>query len=122
MIFDMLESRELKRREEDRGSAMARTLVNFFYTQRRKGFSNLLVDLKGPEAPLPPDEEDDDGWKTYWLNYFAFQEKTLKKHFRKDAEALDALWKRHTLTQAKKYQGSEGSGNERQNRGRNARR
>ena len=69
---------------------------------------------------MTPEEEDDDGWKTYWLSYFAFQEKTLKAQFRKDTDDLDKLWKRHVIDTAAKYGNVETEGNPaRRLRGRN---
>ena len=120
-IYDLLESRELKRRDTEGGRSKAMTLVDFLSRSRRKGFTTLLTDLKGPDAPLVPDEEDDDGWKTYWLNYFAFQEKTLEVIFKKNTDELDLLWKRHVVETASKYSGSSDTANEalRRLRGRN---
>ena len=100
-IYYLLEAQVMKRRQERRSRAMAMTLVDFLYRTRK--VPRFLGDLKGPEAPAAPPEDDADALKVYWLSYVNFQEKTLKTHFKKETEELDLLWKRHVLEMAKKY-------------------
>ena len=109
-IYYLLESQEIKRRQEKRSRAMAMTLVDFLYRFRKspRYLQALLRDLKGEEAPLAPPEDDEDALKTYWLSYVNFQEKALKTHFKKESEELDLLWKRHVIETAKKYSAAGG--------------
>ncbi len=109
-IYYLLESQEIKRRQEKRSRAMAMTLVDFLYRIRKspRYLQALLRDLKGEEAPLAPPEDDEDALKTYWLSYVNFQEKALKTHFKKETEELDLLWKRHVIETAKKYSAAGG--------------
>ncbi len=100
-IYYLLESLQMKQRQERRSRAMAMTLIDFLYRTRK--IPRFLGDLKGKEAPAAPPEDDEDALKTYWLSYVNFQEKALKTHFRKETEELDLLWKRHVLEMAKKY-------------------
>ncbi len=117
-IYFLLESRELERNERKKGEALAMTLVDFLQRTRKSAFHSFLKMMKSDDAPPPPEEGDDEGLKTYWLNYFAFQEKSLKASYRKDTEKLDELWKKHVLREAARYNlAPEGTG--RTTRGRN---
>ena len=109
-IYALLESQEIKRRQEKRSRAMAMTLVDFFAKIRKspRYLQGLLNDLKGEQAPLAADEDDEDALKTYWLSYVNFQEKAIKTHFKKETEELDLLWKRYVLETAKRYSASTG--------------
>ena len=109
-IYALLESQEIKRRQEKRSRAMAMTLVDFFAKIRKspRYLQGLLNDLKGEQAPLAADEDDEDALKTYWLGYVNFQEKAIKTHFKKETEELDLLWKRYVLETAKRYSASTG--------------
>jgi hypothetical protein len=120
-IDDLLQSRELKPAEKERERALAMTLVDFLYRSKRKGFYDLLAELKSASAPVPPAEEveDQDAWNTYWLNVSVFQEKALDKHFRKNTHELDVLWKKHVLEFASKHSAGSTSTPPRGTRGRN---
>lgn len=100
-IYYLLESLQMRNRQERRSRAMAMTLVDFL--QRSRRVPRFLGDLKGKEAPLAPPEDDEDALKIYWLSYVNFQEKMLKTHFKKETEELDLRWKHHVLEMAKKY-------------------
>ena len=116
-LFWLLESRELKGRDRKRGEALSMTFVDFLQRSSKSGFQKLIRKLKGSDAPALPEEGDEDAEKTYWLNYFAFQEKSLKEVYRRDPERLDKAWRAWVRKEASRLNVAPDEG--RQNRGRN---
>ena len=52
-VFNLLETKGYKSRNEDRNRALALTLVDFFLRRSKNGFHNLIKALKSQDALAP---------------------------------------------------------------------
>jgi hypothetical protein len=104
-VFSLLESPQPKSREQDRNRALAMTLVDFFLSANARGFQNAVRALKSDKAPAPPSSDSEDEFKSFYLNYLAFQTETLQTQLRVKMAVLDEGWKSYVQKKADALKG-----------------
>jgi len=98
-IYNLIESRETARKDEERAEALALSFVDFLLRQNRKGFQDVVKAIKSDKAPEPPAQKGGD-MAAFHLGFISFQEETLRKSF--SGAALNVLgdkWKAYVLAQ-----------------------
>jgi hypothetical protein len=104
-IFNIIETRDFKRKDEARSRALALSLVDFLMKVSKKGFQDLVKALKSEKAPAPPASDGESS--AYLLSYISFQEETMKSSFRLALPALNDKWKAYVLSQAAKLRAAQ---------------
>jgi hypothetical protein len=99
-VFNLLETKDYKSRNEDRNRALAMTLTDYLFRRNRSGFHGLIKALTSDEAP-PPARSDAE-FDSFYLSYVAFQSQKIESLFRVKIGDLDARWKEHVLGLAEK--------------------
>ena len=98
-IYNLIESRDTARKDQERAEALALSFVDFLLRQNRKGFQDVVKAIKSDRAPEPPAQKNAD-MAPFHLSFISFQEETLKKSF--SGAALNTLgdkWKAYVLAQ-----------------------
>jgi hypothetical protein len=98
-IYNVIESRETARKDQERAEALALSFVDFLLRQNRKGFQDVVKAIKSDKAPEPPAQKGAD-IAAFHLGFISFQEETLRKSF--SGAALNVLgdkWKAYVLAQ-----------------------
>jgi hypothetical protein len=104
-IFNVIETRDFKRRDEARSRALALSLVDFLVKVSKKGFQDLVKALKSEKAPAPPASDAESS--AYLLAYISFQEETMKASFRQDLATINDKWKAYVLAAAAKLRAAQ---------------
>jgi hypothetical protein len=106
-IYNLIETRETKRKDEERSEALALSFVDFLLRQNRNAFHDFVKTLKSDKAPEPPAGKGAD-LGAFHLGFISFQEETLRKSYGGAAvNVLGDKWKAYVLSTAETLRAKE---------------
>jgi tetratricopeptide (TPR) repeat protein len=101
-VADLLETPAPNVRKADEQRALALTFFDFLFQASKSRLQKLIVDLKGPTAPAPPENQSDAlAFRKFFVEYLAYQEDLIVKGYRWSLEQLDQRWKAFIVERAK---------------------